>query len=97
MKMTNIHYELLKTWCRVSLNRLNVTMKKLLGSYSKCKHCTDREVRARWDLYHYAGDIYFQAKGKRFPFDEYNDGHIDTALKRAVKELLNREKDHGKS
>jgi len=43
----------------------------------------DLSMRYRWDLYHRAWDLGFRLSNR----DEYQDAHIDTALRRAVPSL----------
>jgi hypothetical protein len=78
MKMTIEHFEALRKACKKTRDKhLHITP----NSYIENNIGKDPVLRFRWDLFHAS------RRKTGYNFSEYLDSHIDTALRRIVKEL----------
>lgn len=82
MKVTAEHYNLLKGYLKQAIAANNLTINQINETYSD-----KSQTRKVWDIYWV---LMAQPYGKmiiRPIMDQYNDSHIDTALRKAWKEI----------
>ncbi len=88
MKVTKAHYAEIKKGIETAVNQISERSGKTVADWTEY-YLTQglSQKRFRWDLWHAAGsyrttDFIYEL------YDYVNDKHIDTALKKIVNELL---------
>ena len=81
MKVTTDHYTAIKEAI------FNLGIDKIKAYQLECKEKGFSQTRFIWDLFHYSNVIRSEA-GQSKEFRAYFDSHLDTAITKAVKEIL---------